>query len=152
MRNKVLEPAIKEINESPYSPFTVAYEPIRGGKGGGVKEVQFIIRKKESLSVKEETENDDADVVRSFISEPLSDGDIEAILKAANDDTEKVRVAYDAACRASDIHNLTAWMIRAIREGWGDSAPVKKRSSGFNNSSERNYDMDELEKLLLKTN
>ena len=50
-RQKVLDQAVKEINE--YTDLSITYELIRGGKGGKVNGMQFHIKRKKALEAYE---------------------------------------------------------------------------------------------------
>ena len=168
MKKRVLDVAVYEINNSEYCDIMVDYQAERKSRGGKIKNIIFTIKRnpnyknlREDISFRpaRERPSDNALVnqVREFISEPLSEKDVLAILSAANDDIEKVRAAYQFALKKGNIHNLTGWLISAIKEGWEDveiigSAREINRTAEFNNASGRNYDMDELEKKLLATN
>ena len=167
MKKRVLDVAVNEINKSDYCDIAVDYTAERKGRGGKIEKIIFTIRRNPnyknirndiSFRPARERPSDNALVneVREFISEPLSEKDVLAILSAAEDDVSRIKAAYQFARKKGNIHNLVGWLISAIKEGWEDVSLDKKDydgdTSGFNNHSIHDYDMNELEKILLATN
>lgn len=169
---RVIEPGIKEINE--FSDIYIAgIRKDSAGRGGKITGVTFYIQHNrkwyEKLSTKEGRkalekaedtilngvdEDDFADDMRAIIKEPLKTKDLKAIARKADYDMDKIRTAYEIAESSSkDIDNLSAFLIKAVEEGW--SKPIKKEgtknvSSINSNFTERQY-TDEDYKKMMKT-
>lgn len=116
---RVLRKAQKEINSK--TDLCFEYSPVRQGSAHKVTHVIFTIWRNTELETEEDNEQKLRLIreVESIIQEPVKTKDIERILSAAGNDTEKVRNAYSLAKNSrTPIRNLTAWLIAAIREEW----------------------------------
>ncbi len=116
----VLEKAIKEINEK--TELYVSYDPIRTGRGGKTTAIRFYLQRKtnenENLLVQSETSkrSEMVDKVKELITDvKLSKKDCILILKAADNNLDKINTAYKLAKQQKDIENFVAWMISAIK-------------------------------------
>jgi plasmid replication initiation protein len=89
--------------------------------------------------------------VKSIIDEQLTDKDILSILAVANNDIDLVKDKYILS-KNYDIKNLTAWLIKAIKDdfkqvaGATTQANKNKSNNKFNNYEQRDYNFDELER------
>lgn len=156
----VISKAVKEINESEKSDIYVTTRKVTGPPSGKVVAIEFKIKRikekdevvvnvSDDKVVQEEVQENLTFKLREFIKEPLTEHDMESILKASGYDVEKIKKAYDIAVASkSKIENLTGFLIKALKEDY--SMPVEKKNTDrFNNFPQRNYDYDELEKKLL---
>lgn len=115
----VLEKALKEINEK--TELDVSYAPIRTGRGGKTTSVRFYLKRKveEKVEVIESEESKRSEMVgkvREIIKEvKLTKKDCISILKASNNDLDKINTAYNLASKQGGIENFVAWMIAAIK-------------------------------------
>lgn len=178
LQEKVIMPSIKEINSIEESDLKdVSYRPLKSGRGGKVREVIFTaflypenykppkeeVIDSEVVDVIVEPEqtaksrDDILDEISDLIDEPLKLKDIRAIAEAAEYDIDKVKKAYHIMNSGSaTIKSVTAFMIAAIKNEYEEAvqkeAPVQKnaRRSGFNNFPQHDYDMEALEKLLVR--
>ncbi len=158
----VLDIAVKEINEK--TELVVTYEREKAGRGGKTTGVKFYVTTKDIMEkatgskralveIDERGMDELIDEVRDIVvMEKLSTRDARSLLKAANNDVEIIRQKYAMAENSkTQIINLTAWLISAIKEDY--SEPVKKKASkkpnAFHNFDERDYDYDELERTLI---
>ena len=147
-----LKPMREELNEK--SDISVDYEPVRSGRGGKVVAVRFILSYKNVRDSKQTADRelsemelmDLVDAVRDIINEKLSSRDILAILKAANNNLDKIKAAYTLSRQAGDIGNLTGWLIMAIKEGYKGSP--KKSHKNFQQSG-TNY--SEIEDIIVES-
>lgn len=83
----------------------------------------------------------------------LSDKDISSIVTASDNNLERCRKAKEVLLQQTmKIHNVAGWLIKAVKENYqpiSKASAIKKNS--FHNFHQREYDMDELERLLLTT-
>jgi hypothetical protein len=169
-----LEPTVNEINEK--SDIYVEYRPKTRGKGGKVYAVEFTTylngaeKDKNDGSVVPVALDDEGDiqpqipdedkfVIALEVGNILSDlklayPDILSICEAARYNKEDIQKAYEVLKNSrSKIENVTGWMISAIRNNYKDvsaqSVTSEKKNNRFNNFDQREYDYDELEKMLL---
>ena len=158
-KRHVLDVAVKEINE--VTDLNVEYYRTKSGRGGKTTGVVFRIITKDMIEKQEQQTtyiiqgpgagpdiDDLADSVRKIISEPISTKEAKSILKAADNDIERISAAYTIASQQEDnIENIVGWMITAVKEKY--SAPKKKgKKNSFNNFDQRDYDFDKLEREL----
>ncbi len=166
---RALKPAIKEINEK--SDIYVEYKKKTAGKGGKIRDVEFTVW----LNGAEKTnyENDPVGLEEGEIVSKLSDEDkfvktleIAEVLKQVDlllNYAEIVSIAEEAiynvdtvkkAClvykNAKNVDNAVGFIISAIKKGYEPSKSSNKTTNKFNNFEEREYDFDDLEKVLLK--
>lgn len=170
-RSRVLEVARKEINET--SDMEVRYETIKQGRGGRVVGVVFYVQKNKSAHqhkelvlkggneeivdmVSQELSDDDKMEfyfeVRSLVGSKMPVKDIRAISEAAEYDISRVKNALDVMNQSTkEIKNMSGWLITAIKENYH---PIKKKPSVKKKVNadfeQRNYDYDELTKILIK--
>ena len=115
----VLEKALKEINEK--TELDVSYAPIRTGRGGKTTSVRFYLKRKveakvEVIESEESKRSEMVGKVREIIKEvKLTKKDCISILKASNNDLDKINTAYNLASKQGGIENFVAWMIAAIK-------------------------------------
>jgi len=159
-RRDCLDKAIKEINEK--TEMNVELETHRTGKNHSVNAVTFRVRidktKLENAEIDEESaaeetevtisdsEKDECiDAVLDIIEERIKASQARSIAEAAGYQIEKVRRAYQIAKNSSsDILDITAWMIAAIKRGYEEpvmkKAGKKPEKNSFHNFTERNTD------------
>ena len=100
-KRRVLEKAIKEINQT--TELNISYAPIRTGRGvGKVKEIIKDVN--------------------------LSRKDCISLLKASNNNLDKIETAYELAKKQEDIVNFVAWMISAIKNEYEQPVEVVEGS------------------------
>lgn len=178
LRTRVLEPGIKEINEISDLYIDEDFETLKGAKGK-ILAVRFKIRRNRSfllrsiekkskdniLYKKNDTEvivednSDDIDtmedriihIVTSVKNVKLTARDCKAILKAADNDMAKVDKAIMVFNNSnSDIIEPVAWIISAIQRDYDLPKENSKKKNGFNDfSNQREYDYENLEKILV---
>lgn len=145
-KKRVLEPSIAEINEK--TDLHVEFIPIGRGHGGKICEIEFYVTRKDIIEKNKnnkplKTEEDIEVIVedikepnpeelmqyveelQELIEEPIKIKDYKAILKAANYNIDKVKRVYELACQQSEINNLVAWLISAIKNNY-DYEPIPK--------------------------
>lgn len=162
-RRKVIDVAVKEINETDNGTM-VSYTPLKGGKSGKkVNAIEFTvdlgnkkdIEKNEKKSVKEESVLSEDEMfelqynVKTLIKEKISLKDIKTICKAANYDMDKIRQAYEIACESSNVKNLVGFMIKAIQDEYMPPIHKEKKKNSFNNFEQRQYDFADFEREIL---
>lgn len=168
-KRRILEPAIKEINQN--MDMRLRYIPKRVGSSGRTVGITFIIDRPERTDrgVADEAAPKDEGVqaLKEIIHEEISDEAAESILKAAGGDIEKVRAAYGLKEEREQAGLVTkdpvAWMISAIRGNYPASGmPVRKemkpagKGPGTKKGHEdrfgfpqNEYDFDQLEAEIL---
>lgn len=86
-----------------------------------------------------------------FTNLGLSEKDILTIVKASGNDIAKCKVAKSILCQQTQkIQNVVGWLIRAVTENYQSVSkkPAAKKNS-FHDYQQRDYDFEELEKMLL---
>lgn len=170
-RNRCLDVAVNEINE--ISDMLVSYDTERCGYGGRVHAVNFYVKyrhvnkeeeesdKVESLS--EEMKLEFLEKVSDLINIPLKIKDLRAICEAADYDFNKINTAYQIVNSSkTPIDNFVGYMISAIKKEYAEpitveapidptKKPTRRRVNKFNNFSQRDYDYEQLEMMLLNT-
>ena len=142
-RRRILDPAMKEICE--VSDLFCTYEPIRAGLGGKIRGVRFYIQRnvgQDSLiwnPTEDENENPAGemeispemqrsmmiDLVKKIISDiSISDKDAIVLLKASDNDLDKIEASYELAKKQPHIKNFIGWMKKAIEEGYEEPIPT----------------------------
>lgn len=114
----VLEKALKEINGK--TELDVSYAPIRTGRGGKTTSVRFYLKRKvanvEVIESEESQRSEMVGKVREIIKDvKLTKKDCISILKASNNNLDKISTAYNLASKQGGIENFVAWMIAAIK-------------------------------------
>ena len=105
-----------------------------------------VVEKKSVRILTQEERDEFIDSLNDIISERLKFRDLRAIAEAADYDISKVEKAYRVMSGKSNINDVTAFMISAIRGGYEE--PVKK-ASGYGSYEQKAYDFAELENKLL---
>lgn len=162
-RRRVLEPAIAEINEK--TDMKVSFSSLKGGQGGKVYGVQFIVdltRKNSSMNFK----NDDivevvepdaeklmvlVDEVADIIPVTLKPKEYKTILKTAEYNMELVQKAVRVMQKNGNIKDVVAFLIAAIKGEYEEPVVYSsnKSENDFNNFHQRDYDYEQLEMKLL---
>lgn len=132
-KRRVLDVAVDEINEK--SDLKVEYDLLRGGRGGKIYGIDFKVTrqntvvdpvKKEPIPIPTGDQLDSmVDEVMDLIEERIRVSEAKALLKAAGYDLDRIRNAYDLACKQGEIHNLIGWLTAAIRHTYVDD-PIHK--------------------------
>ena len=173
-KDRCLDKTICEINDK--TDITISYDTVKKGTGGKVTAIIFEVRlNKEAdkamvvmdVESKEETEKNDrvlSDnekfpiwmmVSRIFSDFGLEFSDIQSICEEAKYDIDKISAAHDLMIKSSKkIKNVTGWIISCIRDSYSDKTYIpeeNEKKNKFNNFTHRDYDYDELEKMLLTT-
>ncbi len=157
-----LDPAIREINKTDEADIEITkVKPIKSGRGGRVTKIVFCYFRKD---IKKNTPKEDTlkkslseadkfkiqyDIMQIFSSYDLSPQDIISICNAANYDEEKIRNVYKIMTQnKGEIKNVVGWIISAIENEYKESK-AKPKENNFNSFSQREYDWDEMEKILV---
>lgn len=173
-KKRVLDPAIKEINDG--TDIEVSYDTERVGKGGRVNAIIFLVKDKsyEAKTNKDPVVLDKKDwTVNASISDEerfmrvmtafdhiskicvLRYDEVTEILFAANYDIdyfdEKLEVMkqYIDGKELKDFRPVD-FMIKACKQNWKPSTTENFESKNDHGFDERDYNFDELEKALLK--
>lgn len=134
-RRGVLEKAVREINQ--LTELSVDYKPIRTGRGGKTTAVRFYLKRKESISENKtisissdaSARSELAEQVRDMIQDVrLSKKDCISLLKASDNNIDKIRSAYELAKKQDGIENFVGWMIAAIKNGYEEPIEVVEGS------------------------
>lgn len=168
--NRVISPGIKEVNEiSDIYIVSIEKQCIAHGKIDGVtikiqnnksfyeKAVdngtydKWKEEKKTTIPITEAEKDDFIDEMRNFIKEDLKTRDLKAVAEAAVYDIEKIKKAYQIMLQSGEIENVTGFLIKAIEDRYEMPVKAKKQDGGFNDFTQRSYNYDELEKILLET-
>lgn len=131
-KRRVLEKAIKEINQT--TELNISYAPIRTGRGGKTTAVRFylqrkIVEKNNTVESKETTRSEMVGKVKEIIKDVnLSRKDCILLLKASDNNLDKIETAYELAKKQEDIVNFVAWMISAIKNEYEKPVEVVEGS------------------------
>lgn len=156
-KQRILNKAKEEINSG--SDLLIDFEEFK--KARKVESIKFIIKPNfkaiDEVSTTLDTEvpkNDfeasegQINAIRGIFKESITDLDAKKLLSAAKSDINNIRAKYKIAEQESNIKNIVAWMLTALKEDY--KTPVgKAKTSNFNNFEQRTYDFDDLEKKLL---
>lgn len=154
----VLDVAIKEINNK--TDMKVSFTPLKGGRGGKVYGVEFIVdltgKNVEAienvLEVKNEmSEDDKIDFVVEvkMLLREFTTKDIRVICEVAEYDLNKIKNAYEMLKAQDNVKNATGWMISCLRDGY-EINNWNRENNYINNFKQRKYDYDKLEAELTK--
>lgn len=171
---RALNTAIDEINE--VTDIYVEYSTIKGGKGGKVRAINFIVNDKDNLKkikvksddIKKQDKPSEEEIfelmfkLKSSIQEELTFENYKQLLECANYNVDLILVKYEQSKKAKKIDNLVAWLTCAIKENYNVTPKISTSESSsnksdkpinkFNDFQQRNYSDDEiadLEKKLL---
>ncbi len=160
---RILEQSRKEMDKSDLSEISFTYKPIRQHRGGKTTGVIFYISKKGTVRPPENiidiVSSDDINAILEFSNGDIDNVSAETLLKAAKNDVGKVLRVYKEYKRRNGISNPIGWMMKAITEDWifvdADQTDVPKSRTStsenrFNNFEQREYDYEQLEKMLLE--
>lgn len=172
-RERVLETAVKEVNEN--SEINVSYSTLSGS--GGTKEIAYIVftyydkshavlskqkEKKEELQ-EERTEDEkmlyfmQASLLLNFCSD-LEVEDIKKILEVYDYDMKLLSEKAEIAKTQKKIEDIVKWLIAAKKDDYKQSIPKKvisKNQNKFNDFEQRQYTNEQykdLESALVKKN
>ncbi|SKB92026.1 Initiator Replication protein [Lachnospiraceae bacterium] len=159
-RRKVLEKAVKEINDS--SDMHIEYETIKKGKGGKVCLIDFKVVMDEKTETSGQnvepiipqvlSEDEKLDIIvdiKALLGRDFTAKDARKIADAAEYDYLKVEEAVDAYRKSRGVQNPVGWIIAAIREGYSISEAGDVKDP-FLNFEERDYDFEDLEARFAK--
>jgi len=130
-RKRVLDPAVCEISEK--TDLRIAYKPVKTGRSNKVVGVVFSLMKNGSRPDDAADHEDTSvcnkiemiDEVRRLTGLEIGDFAIENILSAAEWDIDRVKAAYSLAERQnSKIHDMSRWLLCAVRENWAEREDV----------------------------
>lgn len=149
-KKRVMTPALDEINKK--SDMNVDVEYVRAGYGGKVKSLRFIVRYKKDDKITIKSEYDPKKItfcedVMSIIEEKISFADALKISETAEYNIDTVKEKYEIAKTRSNIDDIVAWMLSAIKNNYKKG--VKKQKGILQMSNSRKYDFAELEQLAL---
>lgn len=171
-KNRVLsDKVMKEIDE--LTEMTVTYDTVSGGRGGKIQAIIFTVTYKDRPGMnkeerKKELTDEEKDNVleemEAIISTPLKIRDLRKIAEAADYEIGKISKAadvYNTYIEHHTVDNVVGYFISAIKGNYEvvQEEKKKKTSAGkkskqvpnqFNMFDQRDYDFDELEKMLLE--
>lgn len=129
-RSRILDPAVKEINEK--SDLAISYETVKEGYGGKVTAVVFNFKKKnvviQSAFTPSESEIDDmVDELIAYFDEPLKTKDAKKLLEASSYDIKRVEKMYNLSQKQNSIDNLVAWLLTALKRDYEDAIVSRKK-------------------------
>ena len=160
----------EKVNKNSKVDLHFRYEPLRKGRGGKVYAVRFYVGwnklvKDTSNSTIKLANGDvvnlvepDAEKMMELMDEAseiipviLKPKEYKAILKAAEYKLVLVEKAVRIMERNSNIKDVVAFLIAAIKGEYGESRSyvLNKQNNGFINFSQRKYNYEQLEKELL---
>lgn len=123
---KVLTPAVEQINE--LSDMRVSYSVMRGGRGGKVYGITFLVKILDNNSSKQEvtTEltDEEKDKLIDFLGEELWEyrlklRDLREIVNTAEYDRDRIEAALKVLKkRKEEPDNVVGFLIAAIKEGY----------------------------------
>lgn len=156
----VLNTAIEEINEK--TEIVVEYDTVKAGKGGKVYQINFLVTFKDDEDAKAKGLSDEEkegiiDEIYDMLNGKLKMKDVKAVAAAADYNIKKVEKAYEAAEKSKHIKNLTGYLISAVTEGYeliemedkAAASKKRKKKNSFNDIMETDYDVSEIEKLII---
>ena len=148
-KRKVLDTAVKEINESPLSEMNVYYETTKSGLGGKTSGIILHVHLKGKDNFVEEehpqttSELDDLiDEVRDFMESDFKSKEIRVLLQAAENDVDRIKKAYECLLYSNkEITNRMGFMIDAIKNGYtlNGYTPKSKKDGGVVKDDEFYY-------------
>ena len=112
----------------------ISYAPIRTGRGGKTTAVRFYLQRKvvekiNTVESKETTRSEMVGKVKEIIKDiNLSRKDCISLLKASDNNLDKIETAYELAKKQEDIVNFVAWMISAIKNEYEQPVEVVEGS------------------------
>ena len=119
-KRRVLDKAKEEINEK--TELDIDYVPIRTGRGGKTTAVRFSLKRKnkennvEVIESKVSKRSEMVDKVKEILEGvKLSRKDCITLLKASDNNLDKIKAAYELAKNQGNIVNFVAWMNSAIK-------------------------------------
>ena len=164
-KKRVIDPGVEEINQIS-DIYIKDVEKEASGQGGKILSVTFVVQHNRAYygntgitktpevkaPMNEEAMDDFVDGMREFMGDSnLKIRELKSIAEAAVYDMDLIKKQYENS-KHSNIDNLAAWMIAAVREDY--NIPVtsskdesKKKRNGFKN--ERNYDFEAIERKLV---
>lgn len=156
LKQKVIKVAVSEINK--FTDLHIDFEEIKTGRK--VTGVKFYIKyneknitKKELVATLEEDQQDSNYIkdVQDLFDEQISFLEAKKILSASNYNMDLINKKYTIAKNASNIKNIVAWMIKAIKDDYKEPK-ISIKVDRFNDYPQRSYDFENLEKKLLGGN
>jgi len=159
-KRKVIEKAKKELKE--LTDISFDYEEIKTGRK--VTALRFKINSNENNEIAATVDdnpprlfgsdsNDDIDkikLVQALIKVEnglLPELSARAILKAANNDIEKIKEKYKVVMTIPNLQNIVGALINALKENWVLMKSGKRPGGIFNNYTQRQYTAEELKKI-----
>lgn len=171
-KKRILEVAVKEINAQ--SDIEVEYETEKSGRGGKVTGITFRVAYKKDKNIKGTKEIEDIEPqkelteiekyqmiekVSELFEEPIKFKDISTICENANYDFERIEKVYNVLkTNKTQVDSVVGFMIAGLRNDYSPAVVkeageklTRNKKNSFNNFTQRTYDYDELEKILLNT-
>lgn len=150
-KRKVIKQAQKELKK--LSDIYFEFEEIKTGRK--VTSIKFFIHKKSinEIAISSESDSDKNAIkkVQALIDENITALEAKKILKAADNNIERIKEKYSLAKDVNKIDNIVAWLIKSLKEDW-QPKKGKVQKGTFNDFKQRSYNFDELEKDLLGWN
>lgn len=169
--SRAIKKAVDEVNKC--TDIYVEYELVKGGKGGRIIGVKFIVKEKNKIKkivVKPEDvqpEDDKKDnklsetemleklvTLKISIQENLDIDDFKELLECANYDTNVILEKYRIAKADGNVKDLVRWLKSAIKEDYKAPTPVikeekkvNKPKNKFNDFNQRDYTREELDEI-----
>jgi plasmid replication initiation protein len=154
-KKNVLNPAYDEINKS---DINFEYEEIKNSRGG-VQQIQFNIKSVQKKNISTDDSGEKKTIIKlikNVIKEPMPDNvlwDLYSSSDICNKDISILFKAYEAT-EGQDIRDLVPWlksMCQKVKSG-SYIPPIakrgKKKTNGFNDYDQREYNMKDLERKL----
>lgn len=164
IERRALKPARESINSIPECDFTFEYEAKKdGGKFVGFK---FIVSNKNYIDseavevIEEDTDFSELKMIFTISKLDFTDEEIKRIAQCAkrhNQDSKFMMQVVAAFNQRNEnktlepIEDKVGYICRMIEQGASVNSPkgAEKQKNSFNNFSQRDYDMEELEKKLI---
>lgn len=168
-RRRVIDPAVKGINETEGCDISVSYDTVKAGQGGKVRSIIFhVVRIKEQVKANEQKEapanpsltveeRDDfvdlmADKYRDLLAIKLSE--VRLICEEAGYDAEKIEAAVECLKGAGEVKNVIGFLRSAIKNNWETPKEYKNGKKSkleeYKNYPQNKYDFEKLEEALVQ--
>ena len=156
---KLIVKAIKEINET--TELHVDFTIEKGGQGNKVHGINFMVTVMNDALPKEPPKTELSELEKmDFIVKlstmlskySLSTADMMAIAEAANWELNNCENALKCLQATPNVNNVVGFLIKALKDNWSEPVQANKQTkkTPFHNFQQRDYDFDELEKILLQ--
>ncbi len=138
-QKRVISPAVNEINEK--SDIFIDYDVVREGYGGKITKIIFNFGKKSAFDIpatyksidatKKRVEDELISQLKEYIEEPLTKQEYRTLLNTAKNDVDKIKKAYNLACKQEHINNLVGWMKTAIKKDFSNDGIEMRKGMSY---------------------